>query len=313
MAQPIQPHILTMSATPIPRSYMLTIFSHLDVSQINQLPFGEKPIKTWLVPHKKRSDAYDWLVERLTQKQTKSKNTSLNSDSSKKTTLNPNKNSLNSNDSLALIVCPVINPSDQQIFKDIPSAIQLHQELTDKYQSAGLTIGLLHGQQKPEKQQQIIQKLYQQQINLLVSTSIVEVGVDLPTADLMVIEGADRFGLASLHQLRGRVGRQGQASYCLLFSYSQNSDTKQRLQQFTQTQNGFELAEIDLKNRGAGDLFGLEQHGLDQLKFGSWNNLELIGQAQKIYQYIKQKQDKRRIKWQPLIEIETEDRAQATN
>ena len=263
--QQLQPHLLTMTATPIPRSYMLTIFSHLDASIIEQSPFGPKPIKTWLVPTGKKPDAYQWLVDQLQQ----DRSASGQSDQPQQ--------------SLALVVCPFINPSDHEAFTDVASASEVYQQLKQQFDSSGLTIALLHGQQNSDQKQRIIDQLFNQEINLLVTTSIVEVGVDLPQANYIVIEDADRFGLASLHQLRGRVGRQGQKSYCLLFSQASTKHTKKRLQQFAQINNGRKLAELDLKNRGGGDLFGLEQHGFSQLRFASWSNSDLIAQARQIF------------------------------
>ena len=120
-------------------------------------------------------------------------------------------------------------------------------------------------------------------IEILITTPIVEVGVDLPNASFMIIQSAERFGLASLHQLRGRVGRAGQESYCLLFSNGKSEQTQQRLEIFTKQNDGMKLAEFDLKNRGAGNLFGTQQHGLDNLRFASWTNLELITKARKTF------------------------------
>jgi len=255
-----QPHVLTMSATPIPRSYMLTIFSHLDISLITQSPFGPKEIKSWFVPKAKKEDAYSWLLEQLSQDSTQNKEKKL-----------------------AMIVCPFIKPSTEEGFQDIPSASALYQKLSKKW-SDKLQIAILHGQQKPNIQEKVISQLFNNDIDLLVATSIVEVGVDLPQANIMIIEGADRFGLASLHQLRGRVGRQGQDSYCLLFSSSSSAESKKRLQLFTKESDGLKLAEIDLKNRGPGNLFGVEQHGFENLRFASWNNAQLIKKAQEVYE-----------------------------
>ncbi len=263
-----QPHLLTMSATPIPRSYMLTIFSHLDLSLITQSPFGSKQVKSWFVPKNKKDDAYDWLQKQI-------------SDS-------------NSPKKLAMIVCPFIEPSKQEGFEDIPAAKQLFSDFKDKWGNK-YKITLLHGQQKPIKQEQIIKQLFANKIDILISTSIVEVGVDLPQANIMIIEGADRFGLASLHQLRGRVGRQGQEAYCLLFSSSSSSASSKRLSMFSKENDGLKLAELDLKNRGPGNLFGYDQHGFSELRFASWNNAQLIKTAQKIFKSIEKNKN-----WTPV-------------
>ena len=271
-----QPHILTMSATPIPRSYMLTIFSHLQVSLINEFPFGEKQIKTWYVPKTKKQAAYDWLAEQI-----------INEDAHDK--------------KLALIICPFINPSKSPEFVDVPAATEVFKQLQHKW-GKKMKVELLHGQQKPEEQEKIITNLFGQKIDVLVATTVVEVGVDLPQANIMLIEGADRFGLASLHQLRGRVGRQSQASFCLVFSSSASQASQHRLQLFSQENNGLKLAELDLATRGPGDLFGLEQHGLDNLRFASWTNIKLIAQAQQIFNKITTDH----IDWQPLFHLEAE-------
>ncbi len=282
-----QPHILTMTATPIPRSYMLTIFSHLDVSLIKQMPFGPKPLKTWYVPDSKKQAAYDWLVKEL--KSSKDEHSQINSQ-------------------LGMVVCPFIDPSDHEAFSDIPAAVEIFQQLQDKYKKQ-LDIALLHGRQKSKHQEKTIKHLFEQKIDLLVSTTIVEVGVDLPQANIMLIEGADRFGLASLHQLRGRVGRQGQKSYCVLFSSTKSYETNKRLKLFAQETDGLKLAELDLQNRGAGDLFGLQQHGLDQLRFASWNNADLITQAKKIFNQLQTENRG----WQPLIKLQAVEKIPAAN
>ncbi len=263
-----QPHMLTMSATPIPRSYMLTIFSHLDLSLITQSPFGKKTVKSWYIPKKKKADAYSWLFEQLSNTDGENPDSTASSNSSKK---------------LAMIVCPFIEPSKQEGFEDIPAAKKIFAELKKRWQNK-LSIALLHGQQKSTEQEKIIKKLFANQLDILVSTSIIEVGVDLPQANIMLIEGADRFGLASLHQLRGRVGRQGQEAFCLLFSSSSSPTISKRLTIFSKENDGLKLAELDLKNRGPGNLFGYDQHGFSNLRFASWNNAKLIKTAQKIFE-----------------------------
>lgn len=255
-----RPHVLTMSATPIPRSLMLTIFSHLELSLIDEMPAGRKPIKTWLVPEKKRTDSYEWLKKQLTE-----------------------------SGGQALIVCPFIDPSSEEAFTQVKSATETFTQLKEHFPQEWL--GLLHGRLKQKEQNKIIQDVFAQKIKILVTTPIVEVGVNLPAAEIMLIESAERFGLASLHQLRGRVGRAGQQAYCLLFPSSHSQETKKRLEIFTQTTDGLKLAEFDLKNRGAGDLFGVEQHGFDQLEFANWTNLELIAQARQIFKELQKKQD----------------------
>lgn len=266
-----QAHLLNMTATPIPRSLMLSIFSHLDLSHLDQMPNARKIAHTWLVPEQKRENALEWLVKELQAEDPKK-----------------------SRKKQALIVCPFINPSSYQATENVAAvediASNLKKDLQKIYQKlnlpakAELKIGLLHSQLEKKQQAKIIKQVYQQEIQLLISTPMVEVGVDLPNADIIIIESAERFGLSSLHQLRGRVGRQGQESYCLLFNskgLNQAQSNQERLQKFCQEKDGLKLAELDLNNRGAGDLLGYQQSGFANLKFASWTNLKIIEQAKK--------------------------------
>jgi ATP-dependent DNA helicase RecG len=261
------PHVLTLTATPIPRTLLLTIFSHLSLSVIDELPPGRKPIKSWLVPQSKKDDAYRWIGQQLTESQAANQ---------------------------ALIVCPFIDPSHLQAFENVTAASQLHQQLTETFAEMApqlprpIRVGLLHGRMTKREQQEVSGRLFAQEIDVLVTTPIVEVGLDLPAASIIVIEAAERFGMASLHQLRGRVGRAGQQGYCLLFTHSEAKEVKERLTKFSQTTNGLELAEQDLQRRGAGDIFGTQQHGLDQLQFANWTNLQLVTQAKQLAEHIEQ-------------------------
>lgn len=254
------PHVLTMTATPIPRSLMLTIFAHLNLSYLDQMPAGRIPTKSWLIPESKRQSAYDWISEKLNTKKDQ-----------------------------AFIVCPFIDPSRHEALENVAATTQVFEEIKSQFKSSGLTIEMLHGRLPTKIKDSIITRLFDNQIQVLVTTPIVEVGIDLPQANIMVIEAAERFGMASLHQLRGRVGRAGQKSYCLLFTNSKSSLTKRRLINFSKENDGRKLAEQDLKNRGAGNIFGTEQHGLNQLRFASWTNLELIKHAKKLADNISQK------------------------
>lgn len=279
-----QPHLLTMSATPIPRSLMLSLFAHLTVSTLSQPPHTKIPTKTWVVPERKRSEALDWIKTQLT--------------------------SQNGVVEQGLIVCPFINPSETVGFETIAAATQTFEEVKKHFShDKNFTVALLHAGLKATVKKQLIADLFAKKIQLLVTTPIVEVGVDLPAAKLIVIEAAERFGLASLHQLRGRVGRAGQASFCLLFTKSQAKETKTRLEAFAQEHNGLKLAEMDLQRRGAGDLFGTAQHGFDDLKFASWTNLTLIEQARRLYQEISQHAEQ----WQPLFGRTAEPTTVAAN
>lgn len=253
-------HSLSMSATPIPRSLMLTIFSHLSMSMIDELPKGRIPTKTWVLGDAKREDSYTWIEKELSA----------------------------DDETLALIVCPFIDPSEHEAFEGIASAKETFALITQRFPTQ--TVGLLHGQMKPKQQEEIIAQLYAKQVRILVTTPIVEVGVDLPTATIMVIEAAQRFGMSSLHQLRGRVGRAGQQGYCILFHNAQSKNTQERLANFSRENNGLKLAELDLQSRGSGDIFGTQQSGFSGLQFASWTNAELIGQAKKIYEQLSQQE-----------------------
>jgi ATP-dependent DNA helicase RecG len=256
------PHLLTMTATPIPRTLMLTIFAHLKLSYLDQMPNNRQIAKTWLVPQKKEKAAIEWLVNEIKKNPKQKKQ--------------------------AIIICPFIDPSSHQALENVAAANgsfkAIKKQVSNISGAEDIEIGLLHSRLKKKEQTQVIEDVFAEKIQVLVSTPMVEVGVDLPNADIIVIQAAERFGLSSLHQLRGRVGRQGQASYCLLFSSNENlnQNSKKRLEYFCDEHDGLKLAEADLDNRGAGDLFGLRQSGFSNLQFASWTNTEIIQQAQKI-------------------------------
>lgn len=259
-------HILTMTATPIPRSLMLTIFSHLELSLIDEMPQGRIPTLTYLTKEEKRHNSYDWFLKLLKE------------DSKRQ----------------IIVVCPFIEPSTHESFSEVSNVIDKYQELITYFKKK-IKIAMLHGKMKKKEQENVTENLFSGEIDVLVTTPIVEVGVDLPTASVIVIENAERFGLASLHQLRGRVGRRGQQGYCLLFTKSKVQATRRRLEIFSEERNGMKLAEFDLQNRGAGDIFGMSQSGMDNLKFANWANIELISQARRIYNEINKE------KWQSLL------------
>lgn len=243
-------HLLTMTATPIPRSLMLSVFSYLDLSILNELPTGRKLTKTWFVPETKKGKALAWIKEEVIKTH-----------------------------GLALIVCPFIDPSYKLAQENIQAASKLFSELKPFF-SPELKTALLHGKIKKEEQEKILSETRSQKIQVLISTSIIEVGMDLPQASIIAIYEAQKFGMASLHQLRGRVGRHNQQGFCLILSNSQKAAVITKLKNFTQISDGQKLAELDLKNRGAGELFGVQQHGFNGLNYASWVDLELIKQAQ---------------------------------
>lgn len=241
----INPHLLTMTATPIPRTVALTLYGELDLSIIDEMPKGRITIKTYLVPQVKRNAAYSWI-----------------------------KKQINKEGSQVFIVCPLIEESEKETFMSVKAAKGEFKHLENNVFSE-FKLGLLHGRMKSKEKEDIMQKFAQNKINILVSTSVVEVGIDVPNAGIIVIEGAERFGLAQLHQLRGRVGRGEKQSYCLLFTKKYNENSL-RLKIFCRTNNGFKLAEQDLKIRGTGNIYGIKQHGALDLKIADFSDFALI-------------------------------------
>ncbi|MBU1084871.1 MAG: ATP-dependent DNA helicase RecG [Candidatus Beckwithbacteria bacterium] len=245
------PHTLTMTATPIPRTIALTAYADLDMSLLDEMPKGRKPIKTWIVPVKKRLDAYNWIAKEIKKHHTQ-----------------------------AFIVYPLIDPSESETLKDIKAATNEFNQLKSIF--SHLNLSLLHGKIKDKQKQIIIKKFQKNKTNILVSTPVIEVGIDIPNATIILIESAERFGLAQLHQLRGRVGRSHHSSYCLIFSGSTKEDTLSRLKAMETLNSGLKLAELDLKLRGPGDLYGLKQHGFTNLKLASLTNTQLIKKTKNI-------------------------------
>ncbi len=257
------PHFLSMTATPIPRTIFLTMYGDLELSILDELPKGRKQIKTWLVPNEKRINAYDWIKKQIL-------------------TLDEQ-----GNRNQVFIVCPFIEESESM--QTVRAALKEFEYLKKEI-FPDFTLGLLHGKMKAKEKDEVLHSFQQGKIDILVSTPVVEVGIDIPNATIILIEAAERFGLASLHQLRGRVGRSDKQSYCLLFTESPNSKTTQRLKALETTHTGSALAEIDLRNRGAGDMYGTLQHGTRMLKIANFSDTVLIHQtqqdAQKIYQFL---------------------------
>jgi len=244
------PHLLTMTATPIPRTIALTAYADLDLSTLDEMPQGRKKVKTWVVPPLKRLSAYHWIEKELKKEK-----------------------------SQAFIVCPLIEASDKESMKDIKNVTQEFNNLKHVFNQ--LKLDLLHGKLKNKQKNKVIADFQNKKTNILVSTPVIEVGIDIPNATIMLIESAERFGLAQLHQLRGRVGRGNKPSYCLLFSEHKNPDVLKRLKYLETTNSGIKLAEIDLKLRGPGDLYGLKQHGFMDLKLASFSDAKLLSQTKK--------------------------------
>jgi len=243
------PHVLTMTATPIPRTIALTMYGDLDLSTLDEMPKGRKIVKTWLVPNKKRGNGYKWIEKQLKE-----------------------------NNSQGFIVCPFIEESEN--ISTVKAAIKEFENLK-KNVFPDLQLGLLHGKMRAKEKSKVLFDFKERKIDILVATPVVEVGIDFPNASIIVIEAAERFGLAQLHQLRGRVGRGEKKSYCLLFTESLNLKTKERLSFLESAHNGADLAELDLRLRGPGEVYGTMQSGLKGFKIASFSNLLLIEKARK--------------------------------
>ena len=239
------PHTLVMSATPIPRTLSLIIYGDLDVSIIDELPKGRQKISTFAVDTSYHQRMYGFI---------------------KKTIDAGNQ---------AYIVCPAVEEAEN----DITSAVKYAEDLANK-EFKDYEVGLLHGKMKPKDKDKIMSAFQKGDIQLLVSTTVIEVGVDVPNATVMVIENAERFGLSQLHQLRGRVGRGKDKSYCVLVSDAQGESAKARLEIMCKTNNGFAIADKDLELRGPGEFFGSRQHGLPEMKIASFTeNMDTVRQT----------------------------------
>ncbi len=239
------PHVLTMTATPIPRTIALTTYGDLDLSVLKEMPKGRQKIVTWVVPGSKRAASYEWMKKQIT-----------------------------ANKSQIFIVCPLIEDSETETLADVKSVTTEFTNLKIIFKKFNL--GLLHGRMKPAEKNGVINDFRNGKTDILVATPVVEVGIDIPNATIMVIEASERFGLAQLHQLRGRVGRGEKKAYCLLFSNFSSGNAYRRLKAMEKSNSGFELAELDLAMRGPGEIFGTAQSGFPELKIASWNNYELI-------------------------------------
>ena len=227
------PHLLVMTATPIPRTLGLLMYGDLDISVLDELPPGRKPIKTWFITGKKRRDMYGFLDKQIAAGHQ------------------------------VYIVCPAIE--ENEAMGDLQAVTTYYTE-TACALLPNRRIGLLHGKLKPKEKDDVMQRFKAGELDVLVSTTVIEVGVDVPNATVMVIENAERFGLSALHQLRGRVGRGAADSCCILISDNGNDAVRERLQFLCRTSDGFAVAKYDLETRGPGDFFGSAQHGLPTLR-----------------------------------------------
>ncbi|GIV58557.1 MAG: ATP-dependent DNA helicase RecG [Rhodothermaceae bacterium] len=241
-----RPHMLLMTATPIPRSLAMTLYGDLDVTLIKERPAGRKPIQTWLRSEKRRGEVYDFIRRQLREGRQ------------------------------CYVVYPLVEESEKLDLKDAESG---YEKLKAEFRP--YKVDLIHGRMLPYEKDEAMERFKRGETDILVATTVIEVGVDVPNATVMVIEHAERFGLSQLHQLRGRVGRGGEQSYCILMAdYKRSAEAEARLNAMVQTDDGFAISEMDLKLRGAGDFFGTRQSGLPDLKIADiTQDQELLMQA----------------------------------
>ena len=241
----LAPHLLSMTATPIPRSLALTVYADLDLSIIDEMPKSRKKIITKVVISDERGKTYAFIHDQVISGRQ------------------------------IFVVCPLIEPSDKLGVK----SVKQEYEKISKEVFPDFKVTMLHGKMKTKEKEKIMDQMKNNEINILVSTSVIEVGIDIPNATVMMIEGSERFGLAQLHQFRGRVGRSDKQSYCFLFTDSDSHNTKRRLKAMEKSQDGFKLAEFDLKMRGPGVLSGLHQSGLPDFKMATLTDVDIIKKA----------------------------------
>ena len=241
------PHLLVMTATPIPRTLALAFYGDLDVSTIHEMPPGRPPIRTAILPPHERERAYGFIREEAAKERQ------------------------------SFIICPLVEESETVAAK---SAVAEHERLArDVFPD--LNVGLLHGRMRPAEKDRVMEEFHSGRIDVLVSTAVVEVGIDVPNATVMMIDGAERFGLSQLHQYRGRIGRGTEKSYCVLVSEAETEEVNKRLAVMESTRDGFKVAEADLNLRGPGELLGTRQSGLPDLQVATFGDLALVEEARR--------------------------------
>ncbi|MCX7843015.1 MAG: ATP-dependent DNA helicase RecG [Clostridia bacterium] len=242
------PDVIVMTATPIPRTLALILYGDLDISIIDELPPGRKPVKTYIAESSMRDRVNNFIRKKVGEGRQ------------------------------VYIICPLVEASEEV---DAKSAMETAKRIAAK-DFRDLKVGLIHGKMKHKEKEEVMREFVEGRIDILVSTTVIEVGVNVPNSTLMVIENAERFGLAQLHQLRGRVGRGEHQSYCILYNESQSDISRQRMQVMEKTNDGFVISEKDLELRGPGEFFGTRQHGIPELKIANlYKDMDILKTAQK--------------------------------
>ncbi len=250
------PHIMAMSATPIPRTLALIMYGDLDVSVINEMPKGRLPVKTYAVDSSYRKRVYNFIKKHIAAGRQ------------------------------AFIVCPRVNPDDGDLAGDKKSAVEYYDTLTSG-EFAGIPTGLLYGKMKQADKDAVMNDFRDNKISLLISTTVIEVGIDVPNAVVMLIENTEQFGLSQLHQLRGRVGRGSEQSYCILMSDSKSGFTRARAKAMVENTDGYKIADIDLKLRGPGNFFGREQSGALTMRVADLaDDADVLGDVERLAEEI---------------------------
>ena len=263
------PDVLMMTATPIPRTLAITAFGEMDVSIIDEMPAGRKPIITRWVRHEQLDTVLDWVKKELTK------------------------------EAQIYVISPLIEESEAL---DLKNAVALHQELSGRF-AGQATVALMHGRMKNEEKDQIMQDFKDKKSQILVSTTVIEVGVNVPNATVMIIMDADRFGLSQLHQLRGRVGRGHKQSYCILVANPKTDSGKERMKAMCETTDGFVLAETDLKMRGSGEIFGTRQSGIPEFQVADIvEDYNILEEARRVAaEIVSDKNWKTNERWAPIV------------
>lgn len=248
------PHMLVMTATPIPRTLALILYGDLDVSSIKQLPPGRKPVDTFAVDEKMRTRINNFMLKQISEGRQ------------------------------VYIVCPMVEESETM--EDVKAVTDFAEKLR-KNVFSNYIVGVVHGKMPSKEKDRIMSEFYNGNIHVLVSTTVIEVGVNVPNANTMVIENAERFGLSQLHQLRGRVGRGEYQSYCIMFCDSNGEVAKERMKIMTETNDGFVISEKDLQIRGPGEFFGTRQHGLPEFKIANiYDDTDILVSSGQAAEYV---------------------------